>query len=172
GAESGRRTNRFEAASARRRGQVPILDSWSRGVWVAETGSGAWRRLITTSPSEMAFASTRAIVMRCRGCLRFRSCPRVGEDGQSICLDGSPNPIRDAAAAESAVARSKGDGHASRSDPGAVERVLRRGLCRPDPRLGLGSAPARATRLQGAPAALAYMAELRSQLPLHRNCLG
>src|SRR5207302_11079523 len=34
-------------------------------------------------------------------CLRFRSCPRVGEDGQSIWLDGSPNPVRDAAAAES-----------------------------------------------------------------------
>src|SRR3989441_1604372 len=141
-------------------------------MWVPETRSGSWRSLITTSPSEISFASIRAIVMRCRGCLRFRSCPRVGEDGQSIWLDGSPNPVRDAAAAESGAAHSKGDGHASRSDPGAVERVLRRRFCRPDHRLGLGSAAARATRLQGAPAALAYMAELRSQLPLHRNCLG
>jgi hypothetical protein len=47
-----------------------------------------------------------------------------------------------------------------------------RGLCRPDHRLGPGSAPARATRLRGAPVALAYMVELRRQLPLHRNCLG
>ncbi len=34
------------------------------------------------------------------------------------------------------------------------------------------SPAARGTRLQGAPFALAYMAELRSQLPFHRNCLG
>src|SRR5438874_13670580 len=108
-------------------------------MWAPETRSESWRSLITTLPSEISFVSIRAIVMRCRGCLRFRSCPRVGEDGQSICLDGSPNPIRDAAAAESAVARSKGDGHASRSDPGAVERVLRRGLCRSDHRLGENS---------------------------------
>src|SRR5713226_9177182 len=105
-------------------------------MWVRETRSGSWRSLITTSPSEMSFASIRAIVMRCRGCLRFRSCPRVGEDGQSIWRDGSPNPISDAAAAESTVAHSKGDGHASHSDPGAVERVLRRDLCCPDYRLG------------------------------------
>src|SRR3989454_5495116 len=73
-------------------------------MWAPETRSESWRSLITTSPSEMSFASIRAIVMRCRGCLRFRSCPIVGEDGQSIWLDGSPNPIHDAAAAESAVA--------------------------------------------------------------------
>src|SRR5438876_6271762 len=139
-------------------------------MWAPETRSESWRSLITTSLSEISFASIRAIVMRCRGCLRFRSCPRVGEDGQSIWLDGSPNPIRDAAAADSAAAHSKGDGMLRAATP--VERVLRRGLCRPDHRLGLGSAAARATRLQGAPAALAYMAELRSQLPLHRNCLG
>src|SRR5438105_9177801 len=73
-------------------------------MWAPETRSESWRSLITTSPSEMSFASIRAIVMRCRGCLRFRSCPIVGEDGQSIWLDGSPNPIHDVAAAESAVA--------------------------------------------------------------------
>ncbi len=42
------------------------------------------------------------------------------------------------------------------------------GVCRSDHRLGLGSPAA----LQGAPVALAYMAELRSQLRFHRNCLG
>src|SRR2546425_13283723 len=141
-------------------------------MWVPETRSASWRSQITTSPSEMSFASIRAIGMRYRGCSRFRSCPRVGEDGQSIWQHGRPDPIRDAAAAESAAAHSKGDGHTSRSDPGAVERVLRRRFYRPDHRLGLGSAAARATRLQGASAALAYMAELRSLLPLHRNCLG
>src|SRR5437763_15265648 len=72
----------------------------------------------------MSFASIRAIAMRCRGSLRFRSCPRVGEDGQSIWLDGSPNPIRDATAAESAAAHSKGDGDASRSYSGAAARIL------------------------------------------------
>jgi len=29
-----------------------------------------------------------------------------------------------------------------------------------------------ATHLQGAPVAVAYMAELRRELPFHRNCLG
>src|SRR5438445_914434 len=86
-------------------------------MWAPETRSESWRSPITTSQSGMSFASIRAIAMKCRGCLRFRSCPRVGEDGQSIWLDGSPNPIRDATAAESAAAHSKGDGHASRSDP-------------------------------------------------------
>src|SRR5260370_7071817 len=46
----------------------------------------------------MSFGSVGGIGMRWRGCWGFRSCPRVGEDGQSIWLHGSPNPIRDAAA--------------------------------------------------------------------------
>jgi len=70
------------------------------------------------------------------------------------------------------VAHSKGDGRAPRSDTGAVERFLRRSVCRSDHRLGFRSPAARATHLQGAPVALAYMAELRSQLRFHRNCLG
>src|SRR6266566_6052450 len=76
-------------------------------MWALETRSGSWRSLITTSPSEMSFASIRAIVMRCRGCSRFRSCPRVGEDGQSIWQHGRLAPIRDPAAAESGAAHSK-----------------------------------------------------------------
>src|SRR5439155_6110095 len=67
---------------------------------------------------------------------------------------------------------SKGDGRAPRSDTGAVERVLRRGVCRSDHGLGFRSPAARATHLQGAPVAMAYMAELRRELPFHRNCLG
>src|SRR5438874_52396 len=55
------------------------------------------------------------------------------------------------------------------SDPEATERVLRRRVRRPYHRVG--TPPARATGLQGAPVALAHMAKLRCELAFHRYCL-
>src|ERR1700730_14945739 len=67
----------------------------------------------------------------------------------------------------------RGDGRATRKkDPGATERVLRRGIRCPYNCPGFGTAASRAPYLQGAPVTLADMAQLCGELSVHRNCLG
>jgi hypothetical protein len=72
---------------------------------------------------------------------------------------------------DSASMRRRWYDRAPQSDPGATEHVLRRCVRRPYNRAGFGTASTGATHLQGAPVALAHIAELRGQLPFHRHCL-
>src|SRR5262249_12810314 len=62
----------------------PTYESWSRVTCGLEMTFRLWEDPIMISPSEMYFASTTVIVLKSNGCLRFRRCPKAGEDGRLL----------------------------------------------------------------------------------------
>jgi hypothetical protein len=71
------------------------------------------------------------------------------------------------------IPHSKGTDRAQQeSDPGAIERILRRRVRRPHHGVGLRTASAGASHIYGVTLALAHMAKLRSELSVYRHRLG